>query len=117
MSRGTGGYKTRNLHKKHGVKHVQGVRYALNNGELIYDKIMGYFMDESNPSMSIDEFRVKFPYVLCYLPLRLIVNLSRSICVCSDGIVRRRDNTCIDSGIGICAASNKIYYDRMVSDG
>ena len=101
MRRGTGGFKTRGL-QKHSAKHLHGLRQVIKNGESICDKIISYFSDDTI-QLSIVEFRKMFDYPLCHLKINLAMRLYHAICLCDDGIVRKRNNGCVDSGIAISA--------------
>jgi hypothetical protein len=83
---------------KHSPAQLFKLRQILSNGEAITEKIMN-----ASYLMTVEDFRKKFDYPFSYLNIDLSMRLYRYLCLCKDGIVRKRDNDCIDSGISITA--------------
>jgi len=93
--------------KYHGEYPLYKVKYVLQNSQRLHDEILRYFVN--NEPLTIQEFRIKFPYPLYYMPIKLGMSLYHAISVGKDGIIRRRDaGNYDDSRLTLCAVAGNI---------
>jgi len=98
---------------KHSAHQMYGIRYVLKHSQELHDDIIKYF--QSNPPLTIEDFRSRFPYPLYYMPLNLSVSLYHKISLGKDGIVRLREaGDYNDSGIAITAAAGEKLTNRLL---
>ena len=107
------GMRMRGMYNRHKKNIPYKTKYVIKHAKELHDNIIKYF--QSHPPLTIEEFRLKFPYPLYYMPLNLSVSLYHAISLGKDDIVRLREaGNYNDSGICITAASGEKLTNRLL---